>query len=204
MATVLSTLVPAQPATVGFLICVFQAVQGVFVAMGSFSSHVYLSEIAPDDDRGVVVGIQHCCFLLGRISAGIVPQRVHWKWLAVLSLAPYVLFVSLIGWLTESPRWLLQVNRTTEAQRAYELLGIVITGDECALMAIRVQRLHTPFRAVLCTLFVFWLRMLGGNLGVSGLAHPLYREAARVLVLPSMSYILLATNCRKLTAVERQ
>ncbi|XP_050029263.2 uncharacterized protein [Dermacentor andersoni] len=164
LATVLSTLLPALPT--GFLICVFQAVSGVFVAMGSLSAHVYLTEVAPDDDRGAVVGIQHCFYLLGRLVAVVFPHALPWQWLAVLSLAPYVLLVSVMSWVVESPRWLLQVDRPTDAQRAYELLGILLTGDECAILAIRTQRLHTPLRAVVCFMFVYWLRMLGGPMGM--------------------------------------
>lgn len=160
----LSTLLPALPT--GFLICVFQAVSGVFIAVGNLSAHVYLTEVAPDDDRGAVVGIQHCCYLLGRLAAVVFPHALPWQWLAVLSLAPYVLFVFLMSWVVESPRWLLQVNRPMDAQRAYELLGIVVTGDECALLAIRIQRLRTPLRAVVCVVFVFWLSMLGGPMGM--------------------------------------
>ncbi|KAL1427072.1 hypothetical protein MTO96_017814 [Rhipicephalus appendiculatus] len=164
MATVLSTTIPHLPTR--FLICVFQAVAGVFGAVGSLTGYVYLSEIAPDEDRGVVAGIEHCCYLLGRLVAVVFPNALPWQWLAVFSLAPSFLFVFFMRWAIESPRWLLQVDRLTEAQHAYDLLGIAVTGDECAIAAIRVQRTRTPYSAMICAIFVFWLRMVGGPAGV--------------------------------------
>ncbi|KAL3202224.1 hypothetical protein MRX96_042601 [Rhipicephalus microplus] len=164
LATVLCTTLPHVPTA--FLICVFQAVAGVFGAVGSLTGYVYLSEVAPDEDRGIVAGIEHCCYLLGRLVANMFPSALPWQWLAVLSLAPSMLFVFLMRWTIESPRWFLQVDRLTEAQHAYDLLGIAVTGDECAISAIRVQRSRTPCKAMVCATFVFWLRTLGGPAGV--------------------------------------
>ncbi|XP_075744203.1 solute carrier family 2, facilitated glucose transporter member 8-like [Rhipicephalus microplus] len=164
LATVLCTTLPHVPTA--FLICVFQAVAGVFGAVGSLTGYVYLSEVAPDEDRGIVAGIEHCCYLLGRLVANMFPSALPWQWLAVLSLAQSLLFVFLMRWTIESPRWFLQVDRLTEAQHAYDLLGIAVTGDQCAISAIRVQRIRTPCKAMVCAIFVFWLRTLGGPSGV--------------------------------------
>ncbi|KAH7956547.1 hypothetical protein HPB52_010473 [Rhipicephalus sanguineus] len=164
MVTVLSTMLPQLPT--GFLICVFQAVSGVFMAVGSLTGYVYLTEVAPDEDRGVVAGIEHCCYLLGRLVGFVFPHAMPWQWLAVVSLIPSVFYIFCMRWVIESPLWLLQVDRLTEAQHAYDLLGIAVTGDECALSAIRVQRMRTPVKAMICAVFVFWLRMLGGPAGV--------------------------------------
>ncbi|XP_065286648.1 uncharacterized protein [Dermacentor albipictus] len=167
LATVLSPQLPALPALpTWFLICAFQAVSGVFIAVGNMSAHVYLTEVAPDEDRGAVVGIQHCFYLAGRLVAVVFPHRLPWQWFAVISLLPYVWLVIVTGLIVESPRWLLQVNRPTDAQRAYEVLGIALSGDECAILAIRTQRLQTPLRAVVCFIFVYWMRMLGGPMGM--------------------------------------
>ncbi|XP_075744202.1 solute carrier family 2, facilitated glucose transporter member 8-like [Rhipicephalus microplus] len=114
LATVLCTTLPHVPTA--FLICVFQAVAGVFGAVGSLTGYVYLSEVAPDEDRGIVAGIEHCCYLLGRLVANMFPSALPWQWLAVLSLAPSMLFVFLMRWTIESPRWFLQ-NRHKETIR---------------------------------------------------------------------------------------
>ncbi|XP_075746578.1 facilitated trehalose transporter Tret1 isoform X2 [Rhipicephalus microplus] len=112
LATVLCTTLPHVPTA--FLICVFQAVAGVFGAVGSLAGYVYLSEVAPDEDRGIVAGIEHCCYLLGRLVANMFPSALPWQWLAVLSLAPSMLFVFLMRWTIESPRWFLQVRKFRE------------------------------------------------------------------------------------------
>ncbi|XP_077534656.1 uncharacterized protein LOC144146591 [Haemaphysalis longicornis] len=152
-----------------FLICVFQAVSSIFYAVGVIGLNVYLVEVAPNQDRGVVLGILHIVYLLGRLVALFYPDSLPWYGLALLSMLPFLVFMSLMQHVVESPRWLLQVNRTTDAQRCFELLGMPMAGDECALMAIRIQRLHTPFMAVLCAMSVFALRLLGGQQGVAKL-----------------------------------
>ncbi|XP_037515260.1 uncharacterized protein LOC119391667 [Rhipicephalus sanguineus] len=104
MVTVLSTMLPQLPT--GFLICVFQAVSGVFMAVGSLTGYVYLTEVAPDEDRGVVAGIEHCCYLLGRLVGGS-PSS---PWI------PSVFYIFCMRWVIESPLWLLQVQKFQNLQ----------------------------------------------------------------------------------------
>ncbi len=99
----------------------FRFFGGIAVGTVSMLSPMYISEIAPGPRRGALVSLNQLAIVIGILIAffsnyllvGSGPD--NWRWmLSVMGLPALFFFISLL-FVPESPRWLVQKGKTTEA-----------------------------------------------------------------------------------------
>jgi MFS transporter, SP family, xylose:H+ symportor len=107
---------------------VFRFIGGLGVGAASFTSPLYIAEIAPARMRGRLVSVNQFAIVtgflvvyfvnyfisLGREEAWIVTQG--WRWMFGSEALPAVLLLVLMCVVPESPRWLTKQGRGQEAQ----------------------------------------------------------------------------------------
>lgn len=113
-----SLLAPASPNA--FTLIVARALLGVAVGFTSVTAPVYVSELAPPQSRGMLIGLYQFALTLGIALADLVGYWLAgnhaWRLMFGLGAVPAILFVLLLFTLPESPRWLYAHNRVAEAQ----------------------------------------------------------------------------------------
>lgn len=98
----------------------FRCILGLAIGIASFTTPMYLAEIAPEDIRGSMVSIYQLMITIGILVAFLsdlaFSHSGSWRWMLAIIAAPGVLF--LIGALTlpYSPRWLMLKNRREDAK----------------------------------------------------------------------------------------
>ena len=99
----------------------FRFFGGIAVGTVSMLSPMYISEIAPGPRRGALVSLNQLAIVIGILIAffsnyllvGSGPD--NWRWmLSVMGLPALFFFIALL-FVPESPRWLVQKGKTTEA-----------------------------------------------------------------------------------------
>ncbi len=127
----LSGLLSAIPRTFDqFLAARF--ISGLGIGASSMICPIYIAEVAPPERRGrlgslfqlgIVVGIFLTLFINAWIQ-GMGDEawnaRAGWRWMLGAEVAPAVLLLGLLFSAPESPRWLIQAGRETEALRILE------------------------------------------------------------------------------------
>ncbi|HMR18897.1 MAG TPA: sugar porter family MFS transporter [Sphingobacterium sp.] len=108
---------------------VFRFLGGLGVGISSVVGPIYISELAPPQKRGKLVGMFQFNIVLGIVSAylsnyllaGIGEEA--WRWMLGVMAIPSVLFLALIKFLPESPRWLWL--KTGDEHKAKDILKAV-------------------------------------------------------------------------------
>ncbi|MBI2843666.1 MAG: sugar porter family MFS transporter [Armatimonadetes bacterium] len=97
----------------------FRIVGGVGVGLASVVSPMYIAEISPARIRGRLVTINQLAIVVGSLSSIIVSYFLSfsesWRWMFASECAPVLLFAAGLAIVPESPRWLVQRKRLTEA-----------------------------------------------------------------------------------------
>ncbi|KAI9278386.1 major facilitator superfamily domain-containing protein [Phascolomyces articulosus] len=102
----------------------------VFVGIGSGSMSVlvsmYIAEIAPPKQRGMLVGLLQLfatCGILAIELCGLgLQSAVGWRISSAITIIPALLQIILLPFCVRSPRWLINHNRTDEAYKALSQL----------------------------------------------------------------------------------
>ena len=107
---------------------VFRFIGGIGIGIASMLAPMYISEIAPAGipgppisiyQLGIVIGILLIYFVNAAI-AGLYDEAWNieqgWRWMFGSGLLPSIVFIALLLIVPESPRWLAQENRWTEAE----------------------------------------------------------------------------------------
>ncbi len=101
---------------------IYRIIAGVAVGAASMLAPIYIAEISPAKHRGKLVSLNLLAIFLGQSSAfysnyflrGVGGDN-NWRWmLAVMAVPSFLLFVSLF-FVPESPRWLVEKQRTERA-----------------------------------------------------------------------------------------
>ena len=113
-----SLLAPASPNALTLIGA--RALLGVAVGFTSVTAPVYVSELAPPQSRGRLIGLYQFALTVGIALADLVGYWLAgqhaWRLMFGLGAAPAAFFVLLLLTLPESPRWLYAHNRIAEAQ----------------------------------------------------------------------------------------
>jgi len=98
-----------------------------------FSLQVYIAEISPAHQRGMLGTMNQLAVTLGLILAYLAGYFFSWDWLALLGCIPPALLLITMIWMPESPRWYLEKNRKSDALKSLLWLRGSRTGieDEC-------------------------------------------------------------------------
>ena len=108
---------------------------GIAIGVSSMICPVYIAEIAPPQWRGrlgslfqlgIVTGIFVTLFINGWIQRPNEPTwniASGWRWMLAAEAVPAILFLGLLFPIPESPRWLIQANRESEARATLHRIG---------------------------------------------------------------------------------
>jgi sugar porter (SP) family MFS transporter len=125
-----SLLAPFSP-NVAILI-IARAIIGVAIGFTSVTAPVYVSELAPPQSRGMLIGLYQFALTVGIALADLVgywlSTQQAWRLMFGIGVVPTLFFLSVILAVPESPRWLLAHDRPEEAEsvlRSYtDSLGV--------------------------------------------------------------------------------
>jgi sugar porter (SP) family MFS transporter len=113
-----SVIAPLSPNVV--VLFVARALLGIAVGFTSVTAPVYVSELAPPQTRGMLIGLYQFALTSGIALADLIgywfagPQG--WRLMFAFGLIPAVLFLFMVLTVPESPRWLVAQNRVAEAE----------------------------------------------------------------------------------------
>lgn len=108
---------------------------GLGVGAASLLTPVYISEIAPTRMRGALTTLNQIAILLGMIVVFFVnAQLAHigeeawrishaWRWMFASEAIPAVLFLALLFFIPESPRWLVLKGKKDRAREILRRIG---------------------------------------------------------------------------------
>lgn len=129
-----SGLLSAVPTTFNqFLLARFFS--GLGIGASSMICPVYIAEMSPTAWRGrlgslfqlgIVSGIFLTLFINARIQGlgdAAWNTTQGWRWMLGAEVVPALLFLALLFVVQESPRWLIQANRETDARRILAAIG---------------------------------------------------------------------------------
>jgi len=117
-------------------------ISGLGIGASSMICPVYIAEMAPKNWRGrlgslfqfgIVSGIFITLFINARIQGAgddAWNTSTGWRWMLAAEVAPALLLSLLLVKVSESPRWLLQAGRETQARSILERIGGTAHADE--------------------------------------------------------------------------
>lgn len=106
---------------------IFRVLGGIAVGAAALVAPIYIAEIAPARIRGQLVSLQQIAIILGMVVVAVVNwlialQGDHawnvaygWRWMFGSETLPALLFLTCLVIVPESPRWLVNRGRVTEA-----------------------------------------------------------------------------------------
>jgi SP family galactose:H+ symporter-like MFS transporter len=93
---------------------------GLAVGIASFTAPLYLSEVAPRQVRGAMISTYQLMITVGILAAFLsniaLSYFANWRWMLGVIALPAGLFLLGVAALPDSPRWLLQRKRVSEAR----------------------------------------------------------------------------------------
>ncbi|MCP5536104.1 MAG: sugar porter family MFS transporter [Akkermansiaceae bacterium] len=112
----------------------FRFIGGLAVGGASVVSPMYITEITPPRQRGVLVAVSQLNIVLGILAAyvsnyviisimGSATDGVAWRWMFGMEALPAALFLFSAFIIPESPRWLAHKKRHDEARKTLLKLG---------------------------------------------------------------------------------
>jgi len=97
----------------------FRVLGGVGVGLASVMSPMYIAEIAPASMRGRLVTINQLAIVTGMLVSGLIAYFLSfsgaWRWMFASNCVPVALLGIGLAFVPESPRWMVQKNRNSEA-----------------------------------------------------------------------------------------
>ncbi|KXX70974.1 sugar porter family MFS transporter [Flammeovirga sp. SJP92] len=118
-----------------FILC--KLVAGLGVGIAILVAPMYISEIAPPKQRGwlvtfnqlnIVLGLSIAYFSNYYILQMVEDPNINWRWMLGVGAIPALAYTLLLLIIPESPRWLLQKKKETQALKVLEKVG----GEEYA------------------------------------------------------------------------
>ncbi|MGD8603575.1 MAG: sugar porter family MFS transporter, partial [Anaerolineales bacterium] len=92
---------------------------GIAIGAASFTAPLYISEIAPEDQRGRLVSLNQIALTSGIMVAYLVDYSLSgagaWRWMLGLAAVPAALLGAGMYFMPPSPRWLLSHGMTSPA-----------------------------------------------------------------------------------------
>jgi sugar porter (SP) family MFS transporter len=102
-----------------FVLIVARAIIGIGIGFTSVTAPVYVSELAPPQSRGMLIGLYQFALTVGIALANLVgywlAAQQAWRLMFGVAVVPTVFFLGVVLTVPESPRWLLAQGRPEEA-----------------------------------------------------------------------------------------
>lgn len=110
--------------------------QGICVGAASVLSPMYIAEVAPPEIRGKLVSLNQLTIILGILIASCCNYyfgsndlgSMGWRYMFLSALVPSLLFLLLLFFIPESPRWM--ISRSGNEEEANRILMRINNGDE--------------------------------------------------------------------------
>ncbi|MGH3872968.1 MAG: sugar porter family MFS transporter [Pseudonocardiaceae bacterium] len=158
--------------TVGALI-LFRFILGLAIGIASVTVPLYLAEMAPARDRGVITSLNQYMIIVGGVLASAVGFGLafvgSWRWMLLIGVFPAVVLVVGMLAMPDTPRSLIRRGRVEEAR----LVLAGLRGDAAEaerelaeITALDRQERNTPGRALLAAPWVRRLLLLGALLAI--------------------------------------
>lgn len=103
---------------------IWRIVGGVGIGLASVISPVYIAEVAPAKNRGVLVTTNQLAIILGILSSIIVAYGlsfmdpvVNWRWMFGSEAVPILFFFAFLIVMPNSPRWLILNGRKEKGKK---------------------------------------------------------------------------------------
>jgi sugar porter (SP) family MFS transporter len=111
---------------------------GLAVGAASVLSPMYVAEVAPARNRGMLVSAYQLAIVLGILCSYIINYGLHnlennWRWMFATGILPSVLFFIGLFFIPESPRWLFKAGLENESLKILTRIG----GESLAKVEIR-------------------------------------------------------------------
>jgi MFS transporter, SP family, arabinose:H+ symporter len=127
---------------------------GLAIGGSSVLGPVYISELAPAEYRGRLVGLFQINIVVGILLAYfsnllIASQQLgahEWRWEFGVSALPAILFLVMLWGIPHSPRWLATVGRTAEARETLALIGTAAPEAELESILESLREEHATKR----------------------------------------------------------
>ncbi|TWJ02516.1 sugar porter (SP) family MFS transporter [Mucilaginibacter frigoritolerans] len=130
-----------------YIFLIFRFVGGLGVGTSSVTAPIYISEISPAGRRGTLVGLFQFNIVLGilisYLSNYLITQfgEASWRWMLGVQAFPAALFLVLIYFIPESPRWLiLKKGQINQALAILQIINPLNSNEE--LKAIQNSKLE--------------------------------------------------------------
>lgn len=114
---------------------IFRIIGGIGVGIASMVVPMYIAEIAPPKRRGALVGNYQLAIVIGIVLVYFVNYfialqgdanwnlNIGWRWMFGSEILPSILFLVFIFLIPESPRWLIQKGKPTDARVVLEKIN---------------------------------------------------------------------------------
>jgi sugar porter (SP) family MFS transporter len=110
---------------------VFRFLIGVAIGGSSVLAPVYIAEASPAAQRGALVGLFQINIVIGIllayvsnfVVAALLAGPEVWRWKLAIAAGPALLFLLLLFFIPQSPRWLIHRGRLAEAAASLRRLG---------------------------------------------------------------------------------
>ncbi len=139
-----SLLAPLAPSAT--VLIVARATIGLGIGFTSVTAPVYVSELAPPQSRGMLIGLYQFALTVGIALADLVgyllATQQAWRLMFGLAVVPTVFFLVAILTVPESPRWLFAHAREKDAETV--LLSYTDTHGAQQFLADIQEGLRTP------------------------------------------------------------
>jgi len=101
---------------------------GLAVGAASVLSPMYVAEVSPPRNRGMLVAIYQLAIVLGILCSYTINYGLHntennWRWMFATGIVPSVLFFAGLFFIPESPRWLFKAGRQEESLKVLTRIG---------------------------------------------------------------------------------
>jgi len=139
-----SLLAPLAPNVTVLILA--RAIIGLGIGFTSVTAPVYVSELAPPQSRGMLIGLYQFALTVGIALADLVgyllANQQAWRLMFGLAVVPTVFFLAVIFTVPESPRWLFAHGRESDAETV--LLSYTDAGGAQQLLADIQEGLKLP------------------------------------------------------------
>lgn len=131
-------------ATDPFIFAAFRFIGGLGVGASTIAAPAYVSEIAPQKDRGRLVSLYQFNIVLGILIAFLSNYLLRntgsepWRWMLGVEAIPALIYFLFVFLIPESPRWLISKGKIQEAEKTLEIINTDINIQD-KIMEIRVQ-----------------------------------------------------------------
>jgi sugar porter (SP) family MFS transporter len=139
-----SLLAPLSPNVATLIVA--RAIIGIGIGFTSVTAPVYVSELAPPQSRGMLIGLYQFALTVGIALADLVgywlATREAWRLMFGIAVVPTLFFLVVILTVPESPRWLFAHSREKDAESV--LLSYTDASGAQQFLADIQEGLRTP------------------------------------------------------------